>query len=63
MKLKNVKVGVRVQYKGNKSGHNESVTVGCLGTITRADGSDRPLVKWDSHTYQWTYIGNMRIVK
>lgn len=63
MKLKNVKAGVRVQYKGNISAHNENVPVDAVGTITRADGSDRPLVKWEGHNAQWTYIGNMRIVK
>ena len=63
MKLKNVKAGVRVQYKGNKSGHHENVPVGCLGTITHPDGSDRPNVLWDCGYDQYTYIGNMHIVK
>ena len=63
MKLKNVKEGQRVQYKGNKSGHSEKVTVGAIGTIAIADGSDRPFVHWDDHCSQWTYIGNLRKVK
>ena len=63
MKLKNVKAGQRVQYKGNISGHSEHTPVGATGTIVEADGSDRPLVKWDGLYNQWTYIGNLRKVK
>ena len=58
MKLKNVKKGVRVQYKGNvckrKGSESEHVPVGCLGTIKIADGTDRPLVNWDNRLSLWT---------
>lgn len=63
MKLKNVKVGQRVQYKGNISGHAERIPVGATGTIVKVDGSDRPLVRWDDLYIQWTYISNLRKVK
>ena len=63
MKVKNLKVGLRVQYKGNLTDHYENVPTGCLGTVTIVDGTDRPAVTWDNHVPQWTYVGNFKKVK
>lgn len=63
MKAKNVKVGQRVVYKGNLSGHREYIPVGCLGTVIQVDGTDRPKVEWDGESIQWTYVGNFKKVK
>lgn len=63
MKIKNLEVGLRVQYKGNLIDYCESVPTGCLGTVIYVDGTDRPLVKWDDNPEQWTYVGNFKKVK
>ena len=63
MKVENLAVGLRVKYKGNKSGHCEHIPRGCLGTVISVDGTDRPLVDWDNYTDQWTYVGNFKKVK
>lgn len=67
MKAKNVKVGLRVQYKGDVCGKtgafSECVYTGCLGTVVDVDGTDRPLVSWDDVGQIWTYVDNFKKVK
>ena len=63
MKVKNLEVGLRVQYNGNLTGHTERIQKGCLGTVIRIDGTDRPLVDWGAGYTQWTYVGNFKKVK
>lgn len=65
MKLKNLKVGVRVQYKGNLTGilYEGSIPVGCLGTVIIVDGTSAPLVRWDCSPTKWVHVGNLKKVK
>ena len=54
MKLKNVKCGQRVQYKGSIDRPERK---GALGTI-RESGSTIPFVEWDNDEYnRTTYVG------
>lgn len=65
MKIKNLKVGLRVQYKGNLKDkiYEGEIPVGCLGTVIRVDGTDIPLVRWDGNSTKWAYVGNFKKVK
>lgn len=57
MKLKNVKVGVRVQYKGSDS---RPERIGAFGTIREAD-SIVPFVEWDNDAHNRTTYEGQRV--
>lgn len=57
MKLENVKVGVRVQYKGSVS---RPECKGALGTIREAD-SIVPFVEWDNDDHNRTTYEGQRV--
>ena len=70
MKLKNIKVGLRVQYKGTGSSPERK---GAYGTILRGGivFEDCPHIQWDNAvfnesqcgTYGAEMVDNLRIVK
>ena len=57
MKLKNVKAGVRVQYKGSVSRPERK---GAFGTIREAD-SIVPFVEWDNDDHNRTTYEGQRV--
>lgn len=57
MKLKNVKLGQRVQYKGSPGRPERE---GALGTIREA-GVRNPFVEWDDDEHNRTTHGGYRV--
>lgn len=60
MKLKNVKIGVRVELK--KPCSSDSILVGAKGTIVESDDAF-PFVEWDQHGVYAVYHKRLRKAK